>query len=116
MTIRFPSIRAFAMSLLIALPAAGCTSLENTFLPSQLQSDRTAPSAAPLSPSEKNDFKAAWMGKTFDDVEQRFGRPSQSESLEDTGGRRYYYREPGQPHYVFEFGPRGKVTAAAIVD
>ena len=115
MTIRFP-IHHLAIFLSLALAALGCDAVQNTFLPSQLQSDRTAEAPAPLSPSEKNDFKAAWMGKTSEDVEKRFGRPSQSESLEDTGGRRYYYRAPGQPHYVFEFSPSGRVTAAAIVD
>jgi hypothetical protein len=119
MTIPFPrtaSIRPLAMAACLTLMAAGCAPLENTFLPSQFQSNRPTQTAAQLSPSEKNDFKNAWMGKRMDDVEKQFGRPSQMETLEDTGGKRYYYREPGQPHYVFEFTPNGKVSAAAIVD
>ena len=98
------------------LPAiAGCSSLENVFLPSPLQSNRPTESA-PLSQSDKNAFEKEWMGKTTSDVEHKFGRPTQMETLEDTGGKRYYYSESGQPHYVFEFTPNGKVTAASPMD
>ena len=67
-------------------------------------------------PSAKNDFKAAWMGKPSREVEAKFGRPTNIEKLKDTGGTRYSYRAPSQPHYVFEFSPAGKVTAAVIVE
>ena len=116
---RFPkpaAILPLAMVLGLTLMTAGCEQVENTFLPSQMQSNRTVQPAAQLSPSEKNDFKNAWMGKREDDVVKQFGRPTQVETLEDTGGKRYYYRAEGQPHYVFEFTPNGKVSAAAIVD
>jgi len=119
MRIRLPrttSLRPLAMAVCLALMAAGCAPLENTFLPSQMQSNRPAQTATQLSPSEKNDFKNAWMGKRTEDVEKQFGRPTQMETLEDTGGQRYYYSADGQPHYVFEFTPNGKVSAAAIGD
>jgi len=80
--------------------------------PGRLQQAR----ADAAEPSAKNEFKAAWMGKPSSDVEAKFGRPTKIEKLKDTGGTRYSYRSPGQPHYVFEFSPSGKVTAANIVD
>lgn len=104
-----------AMMLCVMAAVPGCDAVTNTFLPSQFQSNRSGQPSAPLTPSEKNDFKAEWMGKSASDVEAKFGRPSQRESLEDTGGMRFYY-QASQPHYLFEFNAQGKVTAAAIVD
>jgi len=67
-------------------------------------------------PSAKNEFKAAWMGRSSSEVEAKFGPPTKIDKLKDTGGTRYSYRAPGHPHYVFEFSPSGKIAAANIVD
>jgi hypothetical protein len=95
--------------LLFMLPAIAGLEISRS---GQLQQNR----AEAAEPSAKNEFKAAWMGKPSSEVEAKFGRPTKIEKLKDTGGTRYSYRSPGQPHYVFEFSPSGKVTAANIVD
>ena len=99
-----------AMFLCLVLTVTGC----NVFLPSQFQSNRTGETAAEVSPASRAEFQAAWVGREASDVQKKFGPPSQMETLEDTGGKRYYYRESGQPHYVFEFNPHNKVISAAI--
>lgn len=102
-----------AVALGGVLTATGC----NIFLPSQFQTNRVSQSAgANVSPGSRAQFQADWVGKDAGDLKRKFGPPSQMETLEDTGGQRYYYREPGQPHCVFELGPRGKVVSAALVD
>ena len=99
---------SIAMFLFMMLATAG---FEISPSPRFLQSRAEA-----AEPTAKNEFKAAWMGKSSREVEAKFGLPTKIEQLKDTGGTRYSYRAPGHPHYVFEFSARGKVTAADIVD
>ena len=79
-------------------------------MPSQLQSDRSQ-SAAPMQ-SDPKAFQKEWAGKRIDDVETKYGRPTRMETLEDTGGKRCFYLEPGSPHYVFEYNAHGEVIFA----
>jgi hypothetical protein len=104
--------RLIAPLLCLSLAVAGC----NVFLPSQFQSNpQRETAAAPVPAKSAAAFEAAWVGKSASDVQASFGRPSRMESLEDTGGERYYYRGSG-PHYIFEFDVHEKVTNAAVVD
>jgi hypothetical protein len=101
-----------AILLAVLPPAMGC----NVFLPSQFQSDRVSESAtAQAAHVSRAAFEAKWVGKQASDVQKAYGPPSQMETLEDTGGKRFYYREDGEPHCVFEVSPQGKVISAALV-
>jgi hypothetical protein len=95
----------------MVLAAVGC----NVFLPSQFQSNRPN-EPAQVSATDRVTFQNAWIGKSMSDVQAKFGPPTQMETLEDTGGKRSYYRESGQPHYVFEYNPMGKVISADMID
>lgn len=88
----------------------------NTFLPSQLQSDRNVDTSDKVSAQSRKDFLAAWTGKDASEVQKTFGRPTRIEPTDNTGGSRYFYRESGQPHYIFEFNVRNKVINASQGD
>ena len=100
------------MLFLLAMSTAGC----NVFLPSQFQSDRQAEAKAEASREPRKEFLAQWVGKGPTEVEKAFGRPTRIEPTDDSGGTRYFYREPGQQHYIFEFDAHNKVANAAQVD
>jgi hypothetical protein len=57
--------------------------------------------------------QAQWLGVPRHELLKKFGRPSQIIEYPDTGGQLLIYSHPGQPHYVFETGPDGKVIRAA---
>ena len=59
----------------------------------------------PPSPRRRTSSGRHRSEKSSREVEAKFGRPTNIEKLKDTGGARYSYRAPGQPHYVFEFSP-----------
>lgn len=91
--------------------AAGC----NLFLPSQLQSNRAEITPPVISAAEQSKFQKEWLGKSTSDVKQKFGPPTRLETGDD-GASRYYYTEPSQTHYIFEFNVKNKVANAAILN
>ncbi len=56
-----------------------------------------------------------WIGMTTHQVRKKLGEPTSSQMLQETGGLLMVYAKPGKPHYVFEFGPNGKVDKATVL-
>ncbi len=112
MMLRIRRISAAVGLILMTTTTIAC----NTFLPSQFQSNRDIDTSDKVAPQARKDFLAAWVGKKSSDLEKTFGRPTRIEPIEITGGSRYFYRAPGQPHYIFELDARNKVVNAAQID
>ncbi len=93
-----------AAALAVSAALAVCTTPTNT----RAQSPHPTPTktGAP-SPSE-------FIGKTAKEISARLGPPTTAEYLQETGGYLLIYAHPGEPHYVFETGPDGRVKRAAV--
>jgi hypothetical protein len=57
-----------------------------------------------------------WIGKTMPDLTAKLGQPTSVQPLLQTSGQLIVYAQPGQPHYVFETGPNGKIVSAAATN
>ncbi len=103
---------AAVIGLVLLTGATAC----NTFLPSQFQSDRNVDTSDKVPALSRKDFLATWIGKDASEVQKTFGRPTRIEPTDTNSGTRYFYRDAGQPHYIFEFNARNKVINAAQGD
>ncbi len=72
-------------------------------------------SSAPLS-SQQPTSANEWIGKTLPELTAKLGRPTSVQPLLETTGQLIFYARPGQPHYVFEAGPNGKIVSATATD
>ncbi len=68
-----------------------------------------------VAPQEQSGGASQWIGKTGDEVREKLGPPTEVQFLQETTGQMLIYANPGQPHYVFETGPKGLVVKAAEV-
>lgn len=46
----------------------------------------------------------------------KLGPPTSVQPLLETAGQLIIYARPGEPHYVFETGPNGKIVSAATTN
>jgi hypothetical protein len=75
--------------------------------PSYAQSPKATPGA-----SAKAQDVSKWIGKSTKELKARLGEPSSTQYLQETGGWLLIYSHPGEPHYVFETGPDGRIRRA----
>lgn len=78
-------------------------------LPSYAQGAKATPSG-----SEKSEDVSKWIGKSTAEVKAKLGKPSSTQFLQETTGWLLIYSRPGEPQYVFETGPDGKVRKVTI--
>jgi hypothetical protein len=57
-----------------------------------------------------------WKGRNISEVHKKYGDPTQMTALIQTGGTMYIYAHSGQPHWVFETDPGGKIVKAAKIE
>ena len=109
----FASARRAAKMIRSALLLAAAVSLAISVTPrlSYAQSAKATPSA-----SGKGQDVSKWIGKSTKEVKARLGEPSSTQYLQETGGWLLIYSHSGEPHYVFETGPDGKVRKATVTN
>ncbi len=57
-----------------------------------------------------------WIGRTMPELTTKLGPPTSVQPLLETAGQLIIYARPGEPHYVFETGPNGKIVSAATTN
>jgi hypothetical protein len=92
-------------ALALAAGFLGCSVIE----PWSPHNSSSSPAA-----SEKAKNPSQWIGKTLSDVETDLGQPTSTMQLAQTSGYMIIYARPGEPHYVFETGPNGKIVSAHV--
>ncbi len=95
---------AAAAAFAVAVGLAVCVAPTS----SRAQSPEATPSAT------ETPGVSQWIGKTSGEVRAKLGPPTTAEYLQETGGYLLIYAHPGEPHYVFETGPDGRVKRATV--
>jgi hypothetical protein len=103
-----------AALIILAGFLSGCTSPKKRVEEAESGSSAYPASETNLPADAKRRY---WLGKNIETAEQRFGRPTFSEQLIETGGMLVIYDSNHDPmHFVFETDPGGMIIKATRVD
>jgi hypothetical protein len=57
-----------------------------------------------------------WKGRNISQAVAKFGEPTLSQPLAETGGSMYIFARRGETHWVFETDPGGKIVKASQIE